>query len=87
VDGACIPKLGSTSPIDEHATFPVQLLILDSSDVEVDNLWDQIKIWKRENLAHFFLALCNVDPEMKIEKTAIALGVRGIFYNNAPQPQ
>ena len=84
VDGLCVPKVSSADPFDKKEAFPLQLVILDCKDFDVDTLWNEIDHWQREKACNCMLVLCNVDPEMNVEKTALAHDIRGIFYNNAP---
>ena len=59
-----------------------QFFIIDSKDIEFENLWTQIDAWKNLNPQRGLFSLYNVEPKKKIENTAITCGVQGVFYNN-----
>ena len=61
-----------------------QLFIIDSHDIEFENLWTKIDAWKNLNPSQNLFTLCNVEPEKKIENSAIKCGVQGVFFNNDP---
>lgn len=61
-----------------------QFFIIDSQDVDFENLWSDIDSWKNSNPTQSLFTLCNVESKKKIETTAINCGVQGVFYNNDP---
>jgi len=84
IKGSCAQKLGLTVCDNKNASELFGFLLLDCENVNLENLWTQISSWKNSYWNRCFCALCNVEPEMKIEKTAVANGVQGIFYKNDP---
>ena len=52
--------------------------------MNTQNLWANIDSLKNANGDPCFLAVCNVEPKMEIEETALGSGVLGIFYKNDP---
>ena len=80
--GTCVPRLSATVSGDEHDQEWIQLLIMDCKDIDMERLWTEIALRKRANPPQCYFILYNVEPEMRIEKAAMAYGIRGIFYIN-----
>ena len=84
LEGTCSINLESASPINDNGSKLPQLLLMDFENNNVDSLWGKISSWKKSYGEHSFVALCNVAPEMDIEKAAVANKIQGLFYNNDP---
>ena len=84
--GTCSPKPGLRVPAhnNESANAKQQFLLVDCNSIDLENLWTDIIFWKNSISGECFIALCNIDPEMKIEKLAMSKGIQGIFYINDP---
>lgn len=80
--GACAQKIELIAPIHENE-LP-QFLLMDYKHVDTDNLWSEIDSWKSSIPSQCFIALCNVDPIIEIEKTAVTNNIQGLFYKNDP---
>jgi len=80
--GGCTPRPGITAPTNDRYPVNPQFLLVDCKDMDVENLWTDINLWKSIMPSQCFIALCNVEAEMKIEKIAMDNGVQGIFYKN-----
>ncbi|MBT8491108.1 MAG: hypothetical protein KJN62_08660, partial [Deltaproteobacteria bacterium] len=61
-----------------------QCFLVDCNGIDIKNLWSEIVSWKKSNGKNCLFALYNVDPEMRIEKSALANNIKGIFYKNDP---
>lgn len=82
--GKCVQKLGAIDPLkDTEPSLPI-FILLDCNDLDTQNIWSEIDAWKRENSFNYFIALCNVEPEMKIESVALENDIHGLFYTNEP---
>jgi len=84
--GRHFPKLESIPAIDANESAIPQLLILDCKNIDVKNLWMDIREWNCSNSCPCFFVLCNVEPDLGFEKIAMDNGIQGIFYNNDPLP-
>ena len=82
--GTYFPKLESITPIDANESAIPQLLILDCKNIDVRNLWTDIREWNCSNSCPCFFVLCNAEPDSRLEKSALDNGILGIFYNNDP---
>ena len=84
--GTYTPKPGLTVPISNNAPANArqQFLLVDCNSIDIENLWTDISFWKNSIPGECFIALCNVDPKMEIEKLAMDKGIKGIFYKNDP---
>ena len=83
-EGACAQSLKSFIPFNHNSQARSQFLLVDCYDHDIENLWSSITSCKQLNSNHYYFALCNVEPEMNIEETAVSLGIQGIFYKNDP---
>ena len=84
--GRYFSKLESITPIDANEPAHPQLLILDCRNIDMGNIWTDIREWNCSNLSPCFFVLCNAKPDLRFEKTALDNGIQGIFYNNDPLP-
>jgi DNA-binding NarL/FixJ family response regulator len=84
--GTYFPKLESIPTIDENESAIPQLLILDCKNIDVKNLWTDIRSWNVTHSCPCFFVLCNAEPDLRFEKNALENGIQGIFYNNDPLP-
>jgi len=74
-----LKAVGSTKNDDSELT---QCLLIDSNGIDIKNLWHEIVSWKKTNGKNCLFALYNVNPDTKIEKSALAKNIKGIFYKN-----
>lgn len=84
--GTCCPNLKSIPAIDADDSAIPQLLILDCKNIDVRSLWTDIREWNCSNSCPGFFVLCNAEPDLRFEKSALDNGIQGIFYNNNPLP-
>jgi LuxR family transcriptional regulator of csgAB operon len=84
LEGTCTQKLEPASPLPENGSTPPQFLLVDSNDIDRENLWAEIESWKSSIPSQSFVALYNVDPKVKIEKPAINNSIQGLFYKDDP---
>ena len=82
--GACFTNLESIPGIDAAKSPIPQLLILDCKNIDVKNVWTDIRAWNFSNSCPCFFVLCNAEPDSQFEKSALDNGIQGIFYNNDP---
>ena len=80
----CSQKLEPASPIHKKASTPSQFLLIDCKEYDFEKLWAEIDSWKSSIPSQGFVALCNVDPKMKIEKSAINNTIQGLFFKDDP---
>jgi len=83
-EGTCTPKPGLTVPVSNKESANPQFLLVDCKSIDMENLWTDISFWKSSTPCQCFIALCNVEPEMEIEKQAVDKGIQGIFYKDDP---
>lgn len=76
--------LKATGSANNNDTECSQCLLMDFDGIGIKNLWSEIASWKKSNGKNSLFALYNVDPEMRIEKSALANNIKGIFYKNDP---
>jgi LuxR family transcriptional regulator of csgAB operon len=57
---------------------------VDFENGNTESLWEKISSWKKSRGKKSFVALCNVAPELDIEKEAVANKIQGLFYKNDP---
>jgi len=84
LEGTCLPNVNSTISNNHKASALSQFFLVDHNGMNTKNLWIDMDSLKSANGNPCYLAFCNVDPKMEIEETAVASGVRGIFYKNDP---
>jgi LuxR family transcriptional regulator of csgAB operon len=80
--GKFAPKLESIGHIQENVSELSQFLLIECKDVNMGNFWTEVDFWKSSISSQCFVALYNVEPEMNIEKSALANNIQGLFYNN-----
>jgi hypothetical protein len=80
--GICEQKLESKAPSNKDESELSKFLLMDWNSIDLENIWTDISSWKKSNSCQCFSAFCNVDPEVKIEKTALANDIHGLFYKN-----
>jgi len=83
-EGTCAQSLKSFIPLNHHPKARSQFLLVDCYGNDIEKLWSSITSCKQINSNHCYFALCNVEPDMNIEETAVSLGIQGIFYKNDP---
>jgi DNA-binding NarL/FixJ family response regulator len=84
--GACFLELESITKLGAHEPAIPRLLILDCKNVDMKNLWANIRKWNCSEGSPCFWVLCNAIADSVFEKKAMDSGVNGIFYNNDPLP-
>ncbi len=84
LEGTCTQKLEPPSPLPENGSILPQFLLVDCKDIDRENLWAEIESWKNSIPSQCFVALCNVDPKMKIEKSAMNNTIQGLFFKDDP---
>jgi DNA-binding NarL/FixJ family response regulator len=84
LEGTCTQKLEPATPLPENGSTPPQILLVDCKDIDKENLWDEIESWKSSIPSQCFVDLCNVDPKMEIEKSAINNTIQGLFFKDDP---
>jgi DNA-binding CsgD family transcriptional regulator len=82
--GKCIKNLESVTPANNSEPELSQFLLLDWTGVDRENIWSDIDSWRNTNSCRSFIAFCNVDPKVEIEKLALTNNVQGLFYTNDP---
>jgi len=82
--GTYFPNLESIPHIDANEPAIPQLIILDSKNIDLRNLWTDMRKWNRSNSWPCFFVMCNAEPDSQFEKSAMDNGIQGIFYNNDP---
>ena len=80
--GVCVPNMNSLTPNNNKASTLSEFFLVDYNDINTKNLFPDIDSLRTANGNPCFLAFCNVEPEIEIEETAVALGIRGIFYKS-----
>ena len=84
IEGTCTQKLEPAPPLPENGSTLPQFLLVDCKDIDRENLWAEIESWKSSIPSQCFVALCNVDPKMKIEKSAMNNTIQGLFFKEDP---
>jgi DNA-binding NarL/FixJ family response regulator len=84
--GKCFPKLESIPAFDANESAIPQFLILDCKNIDVKNLWTDIRTWNFSHSCPCFFVFYNAEPDLRFEKSALENGIQGIFYNNDPLP-
>jgi len=84
LEGTCTQKLEPASPLPENGSTLPQFLLVDCKDIDRENLWAEIESWKSSIPSQCFVALCNVDSKMKIEKSAMINTIQGLFFKDDP---
>jgi LuxR family transcriptional regulator, positive regulator of biofilm formation len=80
--GRYFPNLESIPHIDANEPAISQLIILDCKNIDLRNLWPDIRKWNCSNSWPCFFVMCNAESDSQFEKTAMDNGIQGIFYNN-----
>ena len=84
--GRCISKLESTRPINENKSILTQLFLFDYDSIDRKDFWPKLFTWQRIVASQHLVALCNIESEMEVEKTALKNKIQGLFYkNDTPQ--
>ena len=84
LEGTCVQRLESATPIHENESTLPQFLLVDLKGIDRENLWAEIDSWKTSIPSQCFVALCNVDPKVEIEKPAVNNSIQGLFYKDDP---
>ena len=78
---SCLKSIGNKTKNDSES---YQCFLVDCNGIDTKNLWSDIASWSKSNGKNQLIVLYNVSPKMKIEKSALANNVKGIFYKNDP---
>jgi LuxR family transcriptional regulator of csgAB operon len=84
--GSCFSNLESVLQNNTNESSIPHVFILDCINIDMKNLWTFIHKCDCSNCSQCFIVLCNTEPDLIFEKTAIENGIQGIFYNNDPLP-
>lgn len=82
--GRCAQNLESTEPAHEDELQLTQFLLLDYKSIDINDFWPKLSTWKRSVVFQYLVAICNIEVEMEIEKTALKNQIQGLFYKNDP---
>ncbi|MCP4667975.1 MAG: response regulator transcription factor [Deltaproteobacteria bacterium] len=74
----------NSAPIVEDESERTHLLLLDCLDADITGRWSEHRIEPYGALSQCFTALFNVEAGKGIEREALELGVRGVFYDHEP---
>lgn len=77
-----LPRIPFVDNEEEHHLN--HLILLDCMGNNTDKLLEEFKPGGNLDLPQYHITLFNVKPVEKIEKKAMDLGVRGLFYKNTP---
>jgi LuxR family transcriptional regulator, positive regulator of biofilm formation len=80
----CSQKLEPASPIHKNDSTTSKFLLIDCTEFDLEKFWAEVDSWKNSITSQGFVALCNVDPKMKIEKYAMNNKIQGLFYKDDP---
>lgn len=67
------------------AAVPIEsqpLVLYDCFSMAQSRLWIPLEAYLNRSSGSSYLSLFNVDPELGIEKDAVARGIRGVFYRD-----
>jgi DNA-binding NarL/FixJ family response regulator len=79
----CVCSQNSPSTRDP-TTDQRTLILYDVMNMEPDSLWTEIHAGFGLDRNHCFVALFNVNSDLRIENQAMKRGVRGIFFEHDP---
>ena len=82
--GICEEKLEPKAPSYKDESELSNFHLMDWNSIDSENIWSNISSWKKFKPVQCFFAFYNVDPEVKIEKMALANNIHGLFYKNDP---
>lgn len=80
LEGTCVPDLVTSRKNIKKESSQAHLLIIDCNENDIDNIFDKINEIKKLNDGQHFIAFCNVEQDLDIEKSAVIQGIQGIFY-------
>ena len=83
-NGNCIKKLESISFEKINEDELPQFVLLDWTGINSENIWRDISLWRSTTSRQCFVAFCNVDPNVEIEKLALTNNIQGLFYKSDP---
>lgn len=72
------------APIADNGPGHTHLVLVDSQTGDAASLCEGTPIAIHTDHNRCLFALCNVEPDVEIERQALDRGLRGVFYNNAP---
>jgi DNA-binding NarL/FixJ family response regulator len=70
--------------VGDQESMQTHVVLLDCLGADPGKLWSRLRMEGDVNRTQWSIALFNVAPDKGIEKEALDLGVRGIFYDNEP---
>jgi DNA-binding NarL/FixJ family response regulator len=80
----CVPKPGDISSVGNRKGEPPDMLILDCTDLESEDVSALLSRIESTLTAKSLVCLFGVTRDQNIEVTALKLGVRGFFYQQDP---
>jgi LuxR family transcriptional regulator, positive regulator of biofilm formation len=80
----CSQKLEPASPIHKNDSTTSKFLLIDYTEFDLEKFWDEVDSLKNSITSQCFVALCNVDTKMQIEKCAMNNKIQGLFYKDDP---
>lgn len=75
----------SCSCVSDMTAVPLELqplILYDCYAIEHNRIWITLESYLNRDGGNVFISLFNVAPELRIEKDAVARGIRGIFYKD-----
>jgi LuxR family transcriptional regulator, positive regulator of biofilm formation len=80
--GKCLLKLEPDHITINSRSAQPKFILIDCKTIDIINCWDEINCLKESSPSQCFVALCNVDAKIEIEKMAMGNGIDGVFYDN-----
>ena len=84
--GESFNKLEYVNPVCDNTPELRQFILLDWRGINQEQIWSDIHFWRNSNSCQTFIAFCNVDPKVEIERRAVTNNIQGLFYNDDPLP-
>ena len=80
----CLTHMNLESLKIESKPSKKDFILIDCKSIEMDHFWSKIRSLETSFPDRLFIALFNVAPNARIEKTALSNGIRGVFFENDP---
>ena len=84
IDGACVTDISLIRFSKDLISLMPVFILLDCDNLDLSTMMKDLLDCKPENAQTLFTALCNVRPEIEIEKLALYNDIHGIFYSSEP---